>query len=63
MLQEHAANNTEIWHGLVESERAYLESRQKFIINCTDKVVIFQKSLHTPVERGTALLLIEYLKN
>lgn len=62
MLEEHAANNTEIWHRLVESEIAYIQSRQNFIKICTDKVAILQKALHTPAERGTALRLIEYLK-
>ncbi len=62
MLQEHAANNREIWDRLVESEIAYIQSRQNFIVNCTDRVAIFQKTLHTPAERGTALRLTEYLK-
>jgi hypothetical protein len=61
MIQEHAVNNTEIWHRLVESEIAYIQSRQNLIVNCTDKVAIFQKALHTPAERGTALRLMEYL--
>jgi len=62
MLQEHAANNREIWDRLVESEIGYIQSRQNFIVNCTDRVAIFQKTLHTPAERGTALRLTEYLK-
>lgn len=62
MLQEQAANNREIWHQLVESEIAYIENRQIFIVNCTDKIAIFKKALHTPAERGTALRLTEYLK-
>lgn len=62
MLQEQTANNQEIWHKLVESEIIYIESCQNFIRDCTNKVAIFQKALHTPTERGTALRLIEYLK-
>lgn len=62
MLQEQNANNQENWHKLVESETVYIENRQKFIRDCTNKIAIFQKALHTPTERGTALRLIEYLK-
>ena len=62
MLQERAANNTEIWHRLVESEIACIQSRQNFIKTCTDQVAVLQKALHTPAERGTALRLVEYLK-
>ena len=62
MLQEQNANNQEIWHKLVESETVYIENRQNFVRDCTNKIAIFQKALHTPTERGTALRLIEYLK-
>jgi hypothetical protein len=62
MLQEQNANNQEIWHKLVESETVYIESRQNFFRECTNKVAIFQKALHSPAERGTALRLIEYLE-
>lgn len=62
MLQEQNANNQEIWHKLVESETVYIESRQNFVRDCTNKVAIFHKALHSPAERGTALRLIEYLE-
>jgi hypothetical protein len=62
MLQEQNANNQEIWYKLVESETVYIESRQNFVRDCTNKVAIFQKALHSPAERGTALRLIEYLE-
>ena len=62
MLQEQNANNQEIWHKLVESETVYIENRQNFVRACTNKIAIFQKALHSPAERGTALRLIEYLK-
>ena len=62
MLQEQNANNQEIWHKLVESETVYIENRQNFVRDCTNKIAIFQNALHTPAERGTALRLIEYLK-
>ena len=62
MLQEQNANNQENWHKLVESETVYIENRQNFVRDCTNKIAIFQKALHTPTERGTALRLIEYLK-
>lgn len=62
MLQEQNANARKIWHKLVESETVYIESRQNFVRDCTNKVAIFQKALHSPAERGTALRLIEYLE-
>ncbi|MFB2977093.1 hypothetical protein [Microseira sp. BLCC-F43] len=63
MLQEqHAEKERELWHHLVERELAYIQIRQEFLTNCTDRMAFIKKALHKPNERGTALRLIEYLK-
>ena len=63
MLQEqHAEKERELWHHLVERELAYIQTRQEFLKNCTDRMAFIKKALHNPTERGTALRLIEYLK-
>ena len=55
-------NDTELWHKVFEKEIAYIQSRQDFINNCTDRIALIKKALQNPTERGTALRLIVYLK-
>jgi hypothetical protein len=63
MFQEQLReNDTELWHKVFEKEIAYIQSRQDFINNCTDRIGLIKKALHNPTERGTALRLIPYLK-
>ncbi|MEP0778147.1 hypothetical protein NDI39_11040 [Microcoleus sp. ZQ-A2] len=62
MFQEQPReNNTELWHKVFENEIDYIQSRQDFLNNCTDRIRLIKKALHNPTERGTALRLIEYL--
>lgn len=63
MFQEqHTEKDTELWRKLVERETAYIQTRQDFLNDCTDRIALIKKALHNPTERGTALRLIEYLK-
>lgn len=62
MFQEQPReNNTELWHKVFENEIDYIQSRQDFLKNCTNRTELINKALHNPTERGTALRLIEYL--
>lgn len=62
MFQEQPReNNTELWHKVFENEIDYIQSRQDFLNNCTDRIRLIKKALYNPTERGTALRLIEYL--
>jgi hypothetical protein len=63
MFQEQQAEKErELWHHLVDRELAYIQTRQEFLNNCTDRIAFIKKALQNPAERGTALRLIEYLK-
>lgn len=63
MFQEQPReNDTDLWRKVFEKEIAYIQSRQDFLNNCTDRIGLIKKSLHNPTERGTALRLIAYLK-
>lgn len=63
MFQEqHTEKDTELWRKFVERETAYIQTRQNFLNDCTDRAALIKKALHNPAERGTALRLIEYLK-
>lgn len=62
MFQEQPIEkDTELWHKVFEKEIAYIQARQDFLKNCTDRIGLIKKALHNPTERGTALRLIEYL--
>jgi hypothetical protein len=60
--EQHAEKERELWHHLVERELVYIQTRQDFLNNCTDRIAFIKKALDNPTERGTALRLIEYLK-
>jgi len=63
MFQEQPTkNDIELWHKVFDQETAYIQSRQDFFNNCTDRIGVIRKALHNPTERGTALRLIEYLE-
>lgn len=63
MFQEQPReNDTELWQKVFEKEIAYIQSRQYFLNNCTDRLGLIKKALRNPTERGTALRLIGYLK-
>lgn len=52
MLQEqHAEKERELWHHLVERELVYIQTRQEFLNNCTDRMAFIKKALHNPTER------------
>ena len=62
MFQEQSPkNDAELWHKVFEKEIAYIQARQDFLKNCTNRIELINKALHNPTERGTALRLIEYL--
>lgn len=62
MFQEQPIeNDTQLWHKVFDREIAYIQARQDFLKNCTDRIGLIKKALHNPTERGTALRLIEYL--
>ncbi|GET38204.1 hypothetical protein [Microseira wollei] len=55
MLQEqHAEKERELWHHLVERELVYIQTRQDFLNNCTDRMAFIKKALHNPTEREQA---------
>jgi hypothetical protein len=63
MLQEqHTEKDPQLWRKLVEREISYIQTRQDFLNDSTDKVALIKKAFQNPSERGTALRLIEYLK-
>lgn len=62
MFSELTEKETEIWRNLVERELAFIQSRQGFISDCRNRVTLIKKGLHNPIERGTALRVIEYLE-
>jgi hypothetical protein len=62
LKEQHAEKERELWHHLVERELVYIQTRQDFLNNCTDRMAFIKKALHNSTERGTALRLIEYLK-
>jgi hypothetical protein len=51
---------TDIWHQLIDKEKAYLQTRQNFL-NCSSKVEMLRKALQNPSERVTALEILDYL--
>ena len=62
MFQEQSTEDDPVlWHKVFEREMAYIQARQDFIKNCTDRIGLIKKALHNPIERGTALRFIEYL--
>ena len=61
LSQQETAKDIELWQSIVTREIAYIESRQEFLKDCTDRVAILQKGLQNPGERGTALRLFFYL--
>ena len=53
-------NDIDIWHQLIDQEKAYLETRNNFL-NSPSKVELIKKALQNPSERATALKVINYL--
>jgi hypothetical protein len=63
MFQEqHTEKDAELWRELVEKEIAYIQTRQDFLNNSTNRAAQIKNALQNPSERGTALRLIDYLK-
>jgi hypothetical protein len=53
-------NDINIWHQLIDQEKAYLETR-KIFINSPSRVELLKKALQNPSERATALKFINHL--
>jgi hypothetical protein len=53
--------DTDLWHQLIDREKAYLEIRQNFLNSCQSKVELIRLALQNPTERGTALEILNYL--
>ncbi len=53
--------DTDLWHQLIDREKAYIEIRQNFLNSCQYKVVLIRLALQNPTERGTALQILNYL--
>ncbi|GAA6624302.1 hypothetical protein [Scytonema sp. NUACC26] len=53
--------DTDLWHQLIDREKAYLEIRQNFLNSCQSKVELIRLALQKPTERGTALQILHYL--
>jgi hypothetical protein len=63
MFQEHhTEKDPQLWRKLVEREISYIQTRQDFLNDSTDRVALIKKAFQNPSERGTALRFIEYLK-
>jgi len=54
--------DTELWHKLIDQEKAYLQTRKNFL-NSSSRVELIKKALQNPSERATALKVINYLTN
>ena len=52
--------DTDLWHQLVDQEKTYLSTRQNFL-NSPSKIELIRKALQNPLERATALKIINYL--
>lgn len=53
-------HDLDIWHQLIDKEKAYLETR-KFFLNSPSRVELIKKALQNPSERAIALKVINYL--
>ncbi|MBF2066601.1 MAG: hypothetical protein IGS39_19595 [Calothrix sp. C42_A2020_038] len=54
--------DTDLWHKLIDQEKAYLETRKNFL-NSPSRVELIRLALQNPLERATALKVINYLTN
>jgi hypothetical protein len=50
----------DLWHRLIDQEKAYLETRQ-FFLNTPSRVELIRLALQNPSERATALKVINHL--
>jgi len=53
--------NRQLWRQFASSEVAAIQSRQRFLAECNDRVETIRQALHNPAERGTALRVLDYL--
>ena len=60
--KQHVENDSALWRNLQDSEIAFIKARMDFHAGCTDKVAVIQKALRDPVQRGTALRYLLYMK-
>lgn len=62
MLQaQKQEKDIELWQQVVNNEVAYIQTRQSFFAHCKNRVEALKQALHSPVERGTALRVLDYL--
>ncbi|MBR8832841.1 MAG: hypothetical protein DSM106950_02055 [Stigonema ocellatum SAG 48.90 = DSM 106950] len=57
---QYYQQDTDLWHQLIDQEKTYLSTRKNFL-NSPSKVELIRKALQNPLERGTALKIINYL--
>lgn len=62
LKQQYAENDRQLWQQVFTTEINYIEKRQQFLNNCTNRVALIRQAIHNPASRGTALRLVEYLK-
>jgi hypothetical protein len=54
--------DTDLWRQLIDQEKTYLSTRKNFL-NSPSKVELIRLALQNPLERSSALKIINYLTN
>ncbi len=54
--------DTDLWRELIDKEKTYLSTRKNFL-NSPSRVELIRLALQNPLERATALKIINYLRN
>ncbi|MGK7926401.1 MAG: hypothetical protein AB4290_14380 [Spirulina sp.] len=62
LQQKYPEAGVTLWEKLVERETSFIQIRQVFLQETEDRVNSLRMALHNPVERGTALRLLDYLR-
>lgn len=57
---QYYQKDTDLWHQLIDQEKTYLSIRKNFL-NSPSKIELIRKALQNPLERTTALKIINYL--
>ncbi len=52
--------NTDLWRELIDQEKTYLSARKNFL-NSPSRVDLIKRALQNPLERSSALKIINYL--
>ena len=59
---QYYQKDIDLWHRLIDQEKIYLSNRQNFL-NSPSRVELIRLALQNPLERATALKVINYLTN